>query len=265
MTQGNEWDEVVETTGEFVRVSDLAGHLVIMFPIGYIPHIQTMNTRPDKPSDAICCDVIDLDVVGDDGQPGKLFRSNNFMQTKLILGLRPKIGGRVLGRVGQQPSTKPGRNPAWILASATQDPEAVARANAWLTAHPNYVPTEFVAPQQRQSQPPQSQPQSAQGYQAPATTYPGPQQPVMVPYQGASHPVMQQAVTQQVPPEYLIQGPPPEWAAPTLPQAFEQPPQAHIGARPAGNSVLDRLRASQGRGPELTPEEQAEQVRRFGF
>lgn len=168
----SEWDDPAANTGEFIKPSALAGHLIIVWPIGYVPHIQTRFTRVDKPSDAVCCDVVDLDSMGDDGIMGKLYRNNNFMQAKLIASLRPKIGSKILGHVGQEPS-RSGMSPAWVIISASQDHEAVARANAWLQSHPNFVPTEFLPYEPRQQQPQQQQPQM--GQQVPQEYLPPPQ------------------------------------------------------------------------------------------
>ena len=51
--------------------------------------------------------------------------------------LQPKIGGMVLGRVGQLPPSKPGANPAWILAESTEADKTLARAH--LKAQPEIV------------------------------------------------------------------------------------------------------------------------------
>ena len=282
MSFDDEWDEFVESTG-FVKAKDLVDHLVIIFPIGYIPHIQTINTVQGKRSDGIACDVVDLDVVGDDGNIGKLYRNNNFMQAKLIVGLRPRIGGRVLGHILVEPTAKPGRNPAYVFMSATQNPDAVARANAWLQAHPDYKPTEFIERTQVAAPAPPQQQQQQQYHQPPAVPYTTPQ-PQYAPQslQGGYAPPQPQYASPQPQPPYQQQYPPqPEWSLPAppapvtqgVPPEYMPPPQqqqalppATVGSRPAGGSVLDQLRALQGQQQQqLTPEEQAQQRAQYGF
>lgn len=45
--------------------------------------------------------------------------------------LKPLIGNKVLGRIGQGVA-KPGKNAPWILLDATGDATAVAKANAYI-------------------------------------------------------------------------------------------------------------------------------------
>ncbi len=45
--------------------------------------------------------------------------------------LKPLIGQKVLGRIGQG-IAKPGKNPPWLLNDATGDADAVAKANAYI-------------------------------------------------------------------------------------------------------------------------------------
>jgi len=48
--------------------------------------------------------------------------------------LKPKIGGMVLGRVGQLPPSKPGAKGAWIITDSTEADKTLARA--YLKAQP---------------------------------------------------------------------------------------------------------------------------------
>ena len=212
------FDEPVETTGEFMSPKQLAGHLVIVWPLGYVPFIQTKFTRPDKPSDAICVDVVDLDAMGDDGIPGKLYRTCNWMQAQMIASLRPKIGSKLLGHVAQGLS-KNGMNPPWMLNSATNDPQAMARGNAWIGAHPGYTPSEFVAREQRAEPPLQPQ----QAYQ--------------------QDPWQQQQQRPAPAPQY--QPTPPQYQVPAAPVAGS----AQVTAEEM--SILQRLRAQHVNDPRL--------------
>lgn len=240
----DEWDEPVESTAEFITPQKLANHLLIVFPIGYVDHIQTRFTRPDKPSDAIAVDVIDLDAVGDDGAPGKLYRNNNWMQAKLIQSLRPKIGGRMLAHMRQGMSSN-GMNPPWILVSATGDPDAVKRGDAWVSNHPEYRPTEFVIREQRAQPAAQGRNTGGQGMYNPHEDRQGYND-------GPSRP---QGQWDGDPRTY--QGPPPEWSQEQPPDPWaNQAPQGNVGVRPPTPeelSVLERMRqqrANQQQAPQ---------------
>ena len=47
--------------------------------------------------------------------------------------LKAKVGQKVLARIGQG-TAKPGKSAPWILLDATNDAEAVAKANAFISA-----------------------------------------------------------------------------------------------------------------------------------
>lgn len=145
MTQPLDADEWGNASGggEFVAPAKLEGHLLIVYPTGYVPHIQTVHSRPDKLSDAIKVDVIDLDDVADDGQPGKVYRNSNWMQSVLIASLRPEIGRKVLGVMGKGVGKK-GFNAPWVLTDMSGDPAARERAGLWLKTNPQFAPSRFV-------------------------------------------------------------------------------------------------------------------------
>jgi hypothetical protein len=137
----DDWGRPVET-GEFARPENLNGHLLVVFPLGYVPHIQTKFTVPGKKSDAICCDIIDLDDKDDSGQPGKVYRQSNLMQGQLIATLKPWIGRKVLGRMGKGVS-KNGMNAPWVITDMLDDQACVDRARAWSQSHPNFQKSPF--------------------------------------------------------------------------------------------------------------------------
>lgn len=140
-----EFAPVIETTGEYARMDALNGHLVIVYPIGYVEHSPTKFSQPGKRSDAIVCDVIDLDAADDSGAPGKLYRNTWWRGARLIMSLRPRIGSKVLGIVGKGVSTN-GMNPPWVLNDASADEQLRERARQWGRAHANFVTTPFEAP-----------------------------------------------------------------------------------------------------------------------
>jgi len=148
MTMDDEWGRPTEVTGEYARPSDLKGHLLIVYPIGYVDEIQTQY----GPSDAIIVDVVDLDDKDEQGLAGKVYRRSTFFQNLLIGSLKSQIGTKVLGVMGQSVA-KQGRNPGWIIVDMSGDPTARERASAWKQAHPNFRASLFSATdQQRQQQ-----------------------------------------------------------------------------------------------------------------
>lgn len=214
MSQEEEWGRTVEGSGEFARPATLDGHLLIVYPLGYVPFIQTRFTQQGKKSDAIACDIIDLDDKDDYGRPGKVYRNSNLMQAQLIAQLRPWIGRKVLGRMGRG-AAKNGMNPPWVVSDMVGDPGAVAQANAWKQANPDFVPSPFAV---REPDPqPQLQPQT------PAqSSYQQPLQPRIEQY---SDPWAEARPAQP----------------PRAPQPQPQPP-AHV-LEDEERSVLERLRA----------------------
>lgn len=167
-----EFGRIVEG-GEFVKPAQLNGHLVIIYPIGYIPFIQTrFSGQTGKPSDGIAVDVVDLDDKNDQGLPGKVYRNSNFMQAQLIASLKSQIGNKVLGVVSQGVARN-GMNAPWVVVDMSGDPAARERASAWLQANPNFQPSPFVPRSQVLGDPaapaPQSYSQDAGGYYTPQT------------------------------------------------------------------------------------------------
>lgn len=141
----DQFDPVVENTGEYARVDALAGHLLIIFPIGYIEDSPTRFSVPGKRSDAIVLDVIDLDDFDEHGQPGKLYRNNWWRGAQLIMMLKARIGGKVLGRIGKG-TPKNGMNPPWVINDASRDEEGLVRARAWGHAHGDFITSPFAPP-----------------------------------------------------------------------------------------------------------------------
>lgn len=206
----DEWGTVDSGNGEFAKPDAVNGHLLIVYPIGYIPHIQTAHSRPDKLSDAIRVDVIDLDDVDESGAPGKVYRGTNWMQSVLISKLRPEIGRKVLAVMGKGVGKK-GFHPPWVLTDMAQDQAARERATAWLAAHPSFTPSVFreAGPGQvlgSQTQPPQGYsptPDSGYGNNGFASTpapaapaqAPAAQQQQYLPVPGSPHQVSQEEMT----------------------------------------------------------------------
>jgi len=112
------------------KPADLQGQLLIFKPIEYRSGIETVN----GPADAISCDVINLDT-------GEAHSDVLFFNIAIRNALRPLIGQRVLGRI-QQGVAKPGKTAPWIIADASQDVAAIAKASAYKpgTAAPAAAP-----------------------------------------------------------------------------------------------------------------------------
>ena len=119
-----------DSLGDNVKVADLANALLIIEPTFFKEGIQTVHGV----SDAIEVNIIDLDA-------NKEYKDILFFNVALKNSLRNKIGQKVLARIGQGVA-KPGKSAPWILLDATGDPEALAKANAYIGAAPaKPVPT----------------------------------------------------------------------------------------------------------------------------
>jgi len=105
---------------EGVKVADLNGHLLIVTPVEYKTGINTVNGV----AEAIEVSVVDLDT-------NEEHHSLLWFNVALRNALKPLIGNKVLGRIGQG-AAKPGKNAPWILVDATGDATAVAKANAYI-------------------------------------------------------------------------------------------------------------------------------------
>jgi hypothetical protein len=105
---------------EGVKVADLNGHLLIVTPTEYKTGINTVNGI----AEAIEVSVVDLDT-------NEEHHSLLWFNVALRNALKPLIGQKVLGRIGQG-TAKPGKNAPWILIDATGDATAIAKANAYI-------------------------------------------------------------------------------------------------------------------------------------
>lgn len=140
-------DTFSEPTPEFegVRINprDVVGHLLMVWATEYIAHRPTQFTRPDKPSDVIVVDCVDLDVIDPEtGVQGYLARKVWWRQAKLIQTLKLLVGNPqpVLARMGKGGASQ-GFNAPFILNTATSDPVCIERAQKWLAANPGFKPS----------------------------------------------------------------------------------------------------------------------------
>lgn len=282
----DEWGHTIEQSGDFARVEQLAGHLLIVFPLGYIEHHPTRFTQPGKKSDVIVCDLIDLDAADEQtGIRGKIYRNAWWRQSQLIIMLRPMIGKKVLGRIAKGVSRN-GLNPPWVLNDAVAEPGTVDLAKQWAAANPNFVLSPFQAPappppqaapapQQPQYQPPgQYPPQPAQApyFGQPATNqYNVPPQPNQFLQQPANTFNPAQVQTFPAPPPPPAYAPPPARdpyaeAAAAQAQQYQQaqqqvpslPAYPVAGSAPMDQNMLDMMRAERMRREEAYNQQQAQ-------
>lgn len=143
------FDEPIEV-GNGVRMypKDIMGHLLLVWAVEYIPHSPSQFTQPGKPSDVVTVDVVNLDMQDPEtNKQGLLARATWWRQAQLIKALRPKVGGLSPLLVEMTKGTAAmGRTAPFVLVSRTQDPHAVHRANMWLQANPDYVPSKPMPP-----------------------------------------------------------------------------------------------------------------------
>jgi hypothetical protein len=144
------FDEL-EDVGNGLRLypKDIMGHLLLVWAIEYIAHSPTSFSQPGKPSDVVTVDVVDLaDHLGtrvtdpETGEFGMLARRSWWRQNHLIKMLKLKIGSSnpLLVQMAKGGASQ-GRNAPFVLTSMTAHEGAVALANEWLQAHPDFTPS----------------------------------------------------------------------------------------------------------------------------
>lgn len=135
--------EPEETGGNRCYPKDIVNHLLLVWAIDYIAHSPTQYTRPDKPSDVIVVDVVDLDQVDEfTNQAGLVARRTWWRQSRLIQSLKPRLGNTdpMLVRMVKGMGSK-GMNAPFELLSMTGDPGCVGRATAWLNSNHDFAPS----------------------------------------------------------------------------------------------------------------------------
>lgn len=142
MTQPLEFEEPEEGSGIRINPSDVLGHLLLVWAVEYKDHVPTRFTTPDKKSDVIVVDMVDLDLEGEDGGDGYLARRQWWRQGKLIQVLKTKVGRpNPMLAVMSKGTGSQGFQAPFVLISASQDPQAVQRANQWFQKHPDFKPS----------------------------------------------------------------------------------------------------------------------------
>jgi len=110
------------SSGDYVKMADLNGHLCIFSPVEFIESIATAMGE----TSAVKANIVDLDT---DTEHDDVLLFNK----AIITSLKSNIGAQVLARVGQG-IAKPGKSAPWILNDATGDATAVGKATAYLAA-----------------------------------------------------------------------------------------------------------------------------------
>ena len=131
-----------ETGGVRLNPRDIVGHLLLVWAVDYIAHSPTQYTRPDKPSDVIVVDVVDLDQVDDTGRPGLTARRAWWRQAQLIQSLKGRIGDTspILAKMDKGGAAI-GRAAPFVLTNMKGDPNSVGRAQQWAAANPGFTPS----------------------------------------------------------------------------------------------------------------------------
>jgi len=140
---------------------DLVNHLLLVWAVDYIDDAPSKFSRAGQLADVIVVDLVDLDETDPyTRQPGAVARSAWWRPSKLIQALKRRLGSPdpVLAWM-QMGTASAGMNAPYVLTSATGDANAVARAEAWMAANPDFVPSSQVptrgpAPTQAQVQEP---------------------------------------------------------------------------------------------------------------
>jgi hypothetical protein len=137
-------DEMLEDfTGVRINPRDVVGHLLLIWVIDYLPHKPTQFSRPDKPSDVIVVDVVDLDAIDPEtNQPGLLARHTWWRQARLIQKLKPKVGTPHpwIARMAKGGAST-GYNAPFVLNGAAEEPGAKERAREWASRNVGFQPS----------------------------------------------------------------------------------------------------------------------------
>lgn len=130
---------------------ELLDHLLLVWAVDYIDDAPSKFSRSGAKSDVIVVDLVDLDDTDPmTRQPGYMARGAWWRPSKLIQSLKRRLGSPdpVLAWM-KFGTAEPGMNAPYVLVSATSDAQAVARAEAWLAANPDFgpsLPGGFVRP-----------------------------------------------------------------------------------------------------------------------
>lgn len=144
--------------GQGINWQELNGCLLLIEPIAFETGIKTVYDE----SDAVRANVYVLDGP----KAGDEYENTLIFPKLLVAQTRPRVGEKVLGRLGQG-AAKPGQSPPWLLQDATEQDQQVGVR--WLNQRQSQSIAQPAQAQQQGGgwqQPPQQQP-AAQGQQVP--------------------------------------------------------------------------------------------------
>ncbi len=138
----SQFDEPEEFTGVRLNPGDILGHTLLVWAVDYKEHSPTRFSTPDKKSDVIVVDLVDLDLYDEYDNPGLLARRQWWRQGRLIQTLRNKIGSpRPMLVMMDKGTGAQGYAAPYVLTSMSGDDKSVARANEWFARHPGHEPS----------------------------------------------------------------------------------------------------------------------------
>ncbi len=118
-----------QQNGDLLSQADVLEHTMVVCPTEFIPHIQTVNTKPGEQSPAIRVNVVDFSGAGEDGNP---IQYSGVLWFGVISGsLKRQIGQSILGRMSKGQAT-PGKNAPWQLMDIMNETAWVDYATQWL-------------------------------------------------------------------------------------------------------------------------------------
>jgi hypothetical protein len=106
-----------------INLDSAKGHLLLIEPLSQEQGVQTVH----GPADPIRANVVDLDTE-------ERFEDILVFPRVLISQLKPRIGGKVLGRLGRG-TAKPGQSAPWVLQEFSS--EDATRAKAYIEKQQN--------------------------------------------------------------------------------------------------------------------------------
>lgn len=116
-------------SGDQLNPADIEGHVLIVAPVEFLPHVPTQFTKPGEVSPAIKVNVADLS-----GAEGPVaYYGVLWFNVKLYNGLKGQIGDEALGQMVKGQGT-PGQSPPWLLLDMFSNAQWLAYAQEWLSS-----------------------------------------------------------------------------------------------------------------------------------
>lgn len=122
---------------EYLNVETAVQHLLVVRPLEYQQSGFKTEFKPEG-TDVVFCDIADLDVIGSDGQPGKVYRRSSILQGYLKGTFKRYVGHTLIGMIYYGPRQK-GQKAPYMWQDLTTEPAVVQRGHAWLMAHQDFL------------------------------------------------------------------------------------------------------------------------------